>query len=194
MAKSDLLVWMDLEMSGLNPEQDRILEIAAMITDGELRIVAEGPSLVIHQPESLLAGMDEWNQKHHGRSGLTERVRQSTLQEHEAESLLLDFICEHCVRGTAPLAGNSVHQDRRFLRRYMPRLEDFLHYRIVDVSTVKELVRRWFPEVYRGAPPKAGAHRALDDIRESVLELRYYRDHAFRRASPLALQELGSAH
>jgi oligoribonuclease len=176
----DLLVWMDLEMTGLDPERERIIEAAVLITDEELAIVAEGPNLVIHQPEDILGRMDEWNQTHHGQSGLLDRVRASTLTEAEAEATILDFVRQHCKARTAPLAGNSVHQDRRFLRRYMPALDAHLHYRIVDVSTIKELARRWYPEVYERAPAKRECHRALDDIRESLAELAFYRANVFR--------------
>jgi len=173
------LIWMDLEMTGLDPERERIIEIAVLITDNALEIVAEGPDLVVHQPESLLEQMDDWNRKHHGASGLTERVRASQVSEAEAEAQVLAFLREHVKQGAAPLAGNSIHQDRRFLRRYMPQIDDYLHYRNVDVSSVKELVKRWYPAVYSKRPSKVGTHRALDDIRESVAELRYYRDQVF---------------
>lgn len=173
------LVWMDLEMTGLDPDKDRIIEIAALVTDSDLEIVAEGPNLVIHQGDELLAAMDEWNTKHHGESGLTERVRLSTMSEKEAEAQILAFLEEHCEPGQSPLCGNSIHQDRRFLCRYMPKLDAFLHYRLVDVSTVKELCRRWAPEGYAKRPTKHGNHRAMDDIRESVEELRFYRSICF---------------
>ncbi len=174
-ALADRLVWMDLEMTGLDPEKERIIEIAAIVTDGELNIIAEGPNLVIHQNDALLDAMDAWNTEHHGGSGLTERVRQSTTSEQDAADAVLAFLEEHCAPGTAPLAGNSVHQDKRFLRRYMPKVDDFLHYRILDVSTVKELCRRWYPKPYHKRPEKTGNHRALGDIRDSIEELRYYR-------------------
>lgn len=180
MAASGNLVWIDMEMSGLDAERERILEIAVLVTDGELNVIAEGPSLVVHQPEAVLVGMDEWNTRHHGDSGLTERVRASGVTEAEAEAEVLAFLAAHCEPKTAPLAGNSVHQDRRFLRRYMPKLDDFLHYRIVDVSTVKELGSRWYPKEYDGRPNKRAQHRAMDDIRESLEELRYYRQAFFK--------------
>jgi len=173
------LVWIDLEMTGLDPDKERIIEAALLITDGELAIVAEGPTLVIHQSDELLDAMDEWNTKHHGESGLTERVRASTVTEAEAEAQLLAFLEEHCEAGQSPLCGNSIHQDRRFLCRYMPKLDAFLHYRMIDVSTVKELCRRWTPEAYAKRPMKTGNHRAMDDIRESVEELRFYRKACF---------------
>ncbi|MCA9664063.1 MAG: oligoribonuclease [Myxococcales bacterium] len=175
-----LLVWMDLEMTGLDPERERIIEIAALITDADLELVAEGPNLVVHQDDALLAAMDAWNTEHHTASGLVDRVRASTVSEADAEQQLLEFVSAHCAARSAPLAGNSVHQDRRFLARYMPKLEGYLHYRLVDVSTVKELARRWYPEVFEKRPDKNTTHRALDDIRESVAELRFYRDNVFR--------------
>jgi oligoribonuclease len=171
---------MDLEMTGLDPERERIIEIAVLVTDAQLEITAEGPDLVIHQPETLLDQMDGWNRKHHAASGLLERVRASTIGEAEAEAEVLAFLRAHVPERSVPLAGNSIHQDRRFLRRYMPSVEAYLHYRNVDVSTVKELVRRWHPEIYAKAPDKRGTHRALDDIRESIAELRYYRTQVFR--------------
>lgn len=180
MAGEDYLVWIDLEMTGLDIETERIIEAAAIITDAQLNVVAEGPEVVIHQPEPILAAMDAWNTEHHAKSGLTERVRRSTIDEAEAEQRLLSFVEAHCVAHTAPLAGNSIHQDRRFLQRFMPRLAGFLHYRNVDVSTVKELVRRWNPSAFESRPAKRGTHRALDDIRESIAELQHYRETAFR--------------
>lgn len=176
---TDLIVWVDLEMSGLDPERDRILEAAVLLTDWDLEVVAEGPELVVHQSDELLAGMDEWNTEHHGRSGLTEQVRRSTLGESEAEERILAFLAEHTAPNTAPLAGNSVWQDRRFIARYWPRIDAHLHYRIIDVSTVKELVRHWQPAAHDAAPKKSEAHRALDDIRESIAELAHYRTSAF---------------
>jgi len=178
---ADRLVWIDLEMSGLDVERCRILEIAALVTDAELEIVAQGPELVLRQSDEVLEAMDAWNTEHHAASGLTAAVRASTLSEAEAERRVLDFVAAHCPPGTAPLAGNSVWMDRLFLRRYMPRLERYLHYRIVDVSSVKELVRRWAPDVSARVPAKAEKHRALDDIRESLAELLFYRREAFRR-------------
>ncbi|MEZ4254112.1 MAG: oligoribonuclease [Polyangiales bacterium] len=183
MRRDGLMVWMDLEMTGLDPDKERIIEIAALITDGNLEVIEEGPSLVIHQPDALLDQMDEWNTEHHGRSGLTARVRTSTVSEEQAESEMLAFIQKHCEERTAPLAGNSIHHDRLFLRRYMPRIHNYLHYRIVDVSSVKELVKRWYPQTHRTQPPKKEDHRAMDDIRESLRELQHYRDHAFRPRS-----------
>ncbi|MCB9555940.1 MAG: oligoribonuclease [Deltaproteobacteria bacterium] len=167
-------------MSGLDPETDHILEIAVLITDGELNLVAEGPELVVHQPESVIAAMDAWNTEHHGASGLIERVRASTVTVAQADQQVRDFVAAHCAKRAAPLAGNSIHQDRRFVCRYMPLLDAYLHYRNVDVSSLKELCRRWYPEAFAGAPKKKGTHRALDDIYESIAELRYYRREIFR--------------
>jgi oligoribonuclease len=177
--RDDLLVWMDLEMSGLESEQDTILEIATLITDNELNTVSEGPVFAIHQPSSVLEAMDDWNREHHTASGLVARVQASAISMNDAEKLTRDFVERHCVKGTAPLCGNSIHQDRRFLHRYMPRLDAYLHYRNIDVSTVKELVRRWYPGEL-DPPHKKHAHLALDDIRESIEELRFYRQHFFR--------------
>ena len=180
MDQNALLVWMDLEMTGLNPNRDRILEIAVLITDHELNILAEGPNLVLHQSDESLSAMDEWNTEHHGKSGLVDRVRASTLDETSAEKELLAFLKQYCAPQSAPLAGNSVHQDRRFLQRYMSQIDAYLHYRLVDVSTIKELGRRWYPDAYSKRPKKKGAHRALGDIHESIEELRYYRNAFFR--------------
>jgi oligoribonuclease len=177
--QADRLVWVDLEMTGLRVERERILEIATIITDAELEIVAEGPELVVHQSAETLAAMDEWNQKHHGASGLIDRVKASTISDADAEAQTLAFVRAHVGEGKAPLAGNSIHQDRLFLAAYMPTLESFIHYRNVDVSTLKELVRRWYPAAYDARPTKKGSHRALDDIRESIAELRYYREAVF---------------
>jgi len=169
------LVWIDLEMSGLSPDTDRIIEIATIITDSHLNIVEEGPVLAIHQPDSVLDGMDEWNTRVHNATGLVNRVRQSTVSEREAELQTLEFVQRHVPRNRSPLCGNSVCQDRRFLYRYMPELEGWLHYRNLDVSTLKELARRWHPAVCNGFQ-KENTHKALDDIRESIAELRHYRE------------------
>lgn len=174
------IVWMDLEMTGLDPERERILEVAVLVTDSNLDVVAEGPSFAIHQDEGVLAAMDAWNQEHHHASGLVERVRASRIDERAAEELLLDFLRQHCEERTAPLAGNSIWQDRRFLARYLPRVERFLHHRIVDVSSLKELAYRWRAEIMERAPRKRETHRALDDIHESLEELRFYRRELFR--------------
>lgn len=172
------LVWIDLEMTGLDVTTCKIIEIAALITDSELNIIAEGPELVIHQPKEIMDAMDEWNTTHHGNSGLTKAVLESNLSLKEAEQQILTFIKTHCKENTAPLCGNSVWQDRRFLDVHMPTLEAYLHYRIIDVSSIKEVVRRWYPTHIR-PPQKGNSHRALDDIRESIDELRYYRAHVF---------------
>lgn len=168
------LIWIDMEMSGLNPETDRILEIAVVITDAQLNIVAEGPVLVVHQPDAVLDVMDNWNKSTHKKSGLIDRVKASTLTEAQAEEQMVAWLAQHVPSGASPICGNSVHQDRRFLVRYMPKLDAFFHYRILDVSTLKELARRWKPEVLNGLV-KHGKHEALADIHESIEELRYYR-------------------
>tara|TARA_Y100001934_G_scaffold257886_1_gene327500 strand:+ start:6297 stop:6845 length:549 start_codon:yes stop_codon:yes gene_type:complete len=169
-------VWMDLEMTGLDPDTDRIIEIATIVTDGNLNILAEGPVLAVQQSEEVLEGMDEWNQSHHGQSGLIERVRESDVDERSAEWQTLEFLKHYTTENGSPLCGNSICQDRRFLYRYMPELERFLHYRNLDVSTLKELCRRWAPNIADGVTKRA-THRALGDIRESIEELRYYRQH-----------------
>jgi len=169
------LVWLDMEMSGLEPKTSVILEIATIITDNDLNIIAEGPNLVVHQSEAILEGMDDWNQKHHGASGLIRRVRESDISVAQAEEETLQFVRKHCDERKAPLCGNSIAQDRRFLRLYMPRLSDWLHYRNVDVSSFKEMIARWWPRQF-SPPKKHGVHKALVDIRESIDELKYYRD------------------
>lgn len=181
MAGSDVLVWLDMEMTGLDPGKERIIEVAAIITDGNLAELASGPDLVIHQPDEVLAAMDDWNRTHHTASGLVDRVKASAVTDDDAEAQLLAFIQAHVPspKDRPILAGNSIHQDRRFIRRYMPRLDARLHYRMVDVSTIKELARRWYPQVIGKQPPKNDTHRALDDIRESIEELRFYRAHVF---------------
>lgn len=179
MLFSENLVWMDLEMTGLDPEKERILEIATIITDSSLNIVEEGPVLAVRQDRALLDAMDEWNVSHHTASGLIERLEKEGVSEAEAEKATLDFVKRHTSEGEAPLCGNTIGQDRRFLIKYMPALEAWLHYRSLDVSTIKELCARWRPDVYNGVQKKQ-VHRALDDIRESIDELRYYRDHFFR--------------
>jgi oligoribonuclease len=182
---ADVLVWLDMEMTGLDPERERIIEMATILTDGNLTELATGPDLVIHQDDAVLAAMDDWNKKHHGASGLIERVRSSTVSDGDAEAQTLAFINAHAGAKDRPvLAGNSIHQDRRFIRRYMPALEKRLHYRMVDVSTIKELARRWYPAVVAKQPPKKETHRALDDIRESLDELRFYRQHVFASVAP----------
>jgi len=176
-----MLVWMDLEMTGLDPTTDVIVEIATLVTDDELELVAEGPDLVIATPPEKLAGMDQVVVDMHTRSGLLEQIKQSTVTLEEAGRQTLEFIKEHVPEPrSVPLCGNSIGTDRRFLAAYLPDIENHLHYRSIDVSTIKELSRRWYPASLSGAPGKAGGHRALDDIRESVAELRYWRDAVFR--------------
>ncbi|HZM34541.1 MAG TPA: oligoribonuclease [Burkholderiales bacterium] len=173
-ADANNLVWIDMEMTGLQPDADRIIEIAVLVTDWELTLVAEGPVLAIHQPESVLDAMDSWNKSVHGKTGLVERVRASRLVEAEAEKQALAFLEQYLPAGVSPMCGNSICQDRRFLARWMPRLESFFHYRNLDVSTLKELVRRWKPDAAKGFA-KEGKHEALADILESIEELKYYR-------------------
>jgi len=172
--RSDLLVWIDLEMTGLEPDKERIIEVATLITDAQLNVVAEGPVIAVKQPDSLLAGMDDWNQKTHGESGLVARVKASTVETQEAERQTLDFLRQYVVAGSSPMCGNSIHQDRRFLEREMPDLWAFFHYRNLDVSTVKELAKRWNPGALVGFK-KQNAHLAMDDIKESIAELAHYR-------------------
>lgn len=176
---SERIVWVDLEMTGLNEAKDQIIEMACLITDDMLNIVAEGPDIIIHQPDSILNAMDEWCQKHHGDSGLTKAVQMSKVSLQEAEMQMVSFVRQHTPRGKCPLAGNSVHVDKRFLEKYMPSFTAHLHYRIIDVSTIKELARRWYPSVY-AAVAKTGSHRALNDIKESINELKMYRETIFR--------------
>ncbi len=175
------LIWLDMEMSGLSPETDRVLEVALVITNANLEIVAEGPVRVVHQSDAVLDGMDSWNKGTHGRSGLIDRVKASTLTEEAVETELVAWLAQYVPPGTSPMCGNSICQDRRFLARHMPRLEAFFHYRNLDVSTLKELVRRWRPELMAGFA-KHGKHEALADILESIEELKYYREHFIRLA------------
>lgn len=173
------LIWIDLEMTGLDPQKDHIIEIATLITDSKLNIIAEGPDLVIHQPNEVLQQMDAWNTQHHQQSGLTEKVQKSDLSLSDAQKQTLDFIGQYVAAKASPMCGNTVCQDRRFLYRCMPKLEAYFHYRHLDVSTVKELARMWAPAIFKGVN-KESKHRALDDIKESLDELRYYRDHFFK--------------
>ncbi len=173
------LVWLDMEMTGLNPDGDRIIEVALVVTDAQLATVAEAPVLVIHQPDAVLDAMDEWNKATHGRSGLIDKVKASTLDEAQAEERLIAFLQDLVPPRTSPMCGNSVCQDRRFMARWMPRLEAYFHYRNLDVSTLKELVRRWKPDLAKGVV-KQSKHEALADIYESIDELKYYRDNFLR--------------
>lgn len=179
MPEANYLVWIDLEMTGLDPEKERIIEIATIITDSELNTIEEGPVMAVHQSDGLLNSMDEWCTRTHGDSGLTQRVRDSRISEIDAEQQTIEFLQRYLEPGQSPLCGNSIGQDRRFLVKYMPELEAFFHYRNLDVSTVKELARRWRPEVLAGVQKK-GSHLALDDIRDSIAELRHYREHFFK--------------
>ncbi len=175
------LIWIDLEMTGLNPEKDRIIELATVVTDSHLNILAEGPVFAIKQTDELLKGMDAWNTKQHNSSGLVGRVQESQITEREAEIKTLEFIKQYVPAGKSPMCGNSVYQDRRFLFRFMPELEKYFHYRLLDVSTLKELAQRWAPRIYSGFQ-KESKHLALEDIHESIQELKYYRDSLFNPA------------
>lgn len=172
------LVWLDLEMTGLDPDRHAICEIATVITDSNLQILAEGPNLVIHLDDDVLADMDPWCVEHHGKSGLTKRIKESQVSNDLAERMTVDFIGRYVEPNSAPLCGNSIWQDRRFLERYMPNLEAYLHYRMIDVSSIKECVKRWYSNDYL-PPPKNNTHRAMDDVYESISELRYYREKIF---------------
>jgi oligoribonuclease len=175
-ADANNLAWVDMEMSGLDPEIEKVLEIAIVVTDTQLNTVAEAPVLVVHQPDSVLDAMDSWNKSTHAKSGLIDRVKTSRLSEADVENTLVGFLSEHVPARVSPLCGNSVHQDRRFMVRYLPRLEEHFHYRNLDVSTLKELMRRWKPELAAGMT-KHGKHEALADVYESIDELKYYREH-----------------
>lgn len=176
---ADNLIWIDLEMTGLDPANDCIIEIATLVTDKHLNLLAEGPVLAIHQSDAVLTGMDDWNTRQHGKSGLTQRVRDSAISEAEAERQTLEFLQHHVPANSSPMCGNSICQDRRFLARCMPQLEKYFHYRNLDVSTLKELARRWAPQV-AGGFTKEPKHLALDDIRDSIAELAYYREVLFK--------------
>tara|TARA_B100001057_G_scaffold411_1_gene412 strand:- start:17687 stop:18322 length:636 start_codon:yes stop_codon:yes gene_type:complete len=176
MDKSKNLIWLDLEMTGLEPNIDRIIEIATLVTDAELNILAEGPVLAVKQSDKSLAAMDDWNQHHHGKSGLIDRVKSSTLDEAVAAQQTLDFLSRYSEKNASPMCGNSICQDRRFLANYMPELEAFFHYRNLDVSSLNELVKRWKPDIQAGLEKRA-THQAMEDIKDSVNELIYYREH-----------------
>ena len=176
MPNPDNLIWIDLEMTGLDPERDVIIEMATIVTDSQLNVLAEGPVIAIHQSDEVLSGMDEWNTRTHGESGLTQRVRNSHINTAEAEALTLAFLEQWVPAGKSPICGNSIGQDRRFLYKYMPELEAYFHYRYLDVSTLKILAGMWAPQV-KNSFQKTASHQALDDIRESIAELRHYREH-----------------
>jgi oligoribonuclease len=173
------LVWLDLEMTGLEPDRDVILEIATIVTDGELNILAEGPCLAVHQPSDVLDGMDPWCVDQHGKSGLTQRCRDSRITELDAQARTLEFLSHWCAPGKSPLCGNTIGQDRRFLVKYMPRLHDFFHYRSIDVSSIKELVQRWYPDA-KYVYSKNKQHLSLEDVKESIAELVHYRKNVFK--------------
>lgn len=179
MDKAQNLIWIDLEMTGLDTINDHIIEIATVVTDANLNVLAEGPVLAIHQPDEVLAAMDEWNTRQHGQSGLTKRVQDTCITAEEAERLTLEFLDKHVAKGASPMCGNSICQDRRFMAREMPALEAYFHYRNLDVSSVKELARRWRPDLSAGLK-KSATHLALDDIYDSIAELSYYREHFLR--------------
>ncbi|MBO1271567.1 MULTISPECIES: oligoribonuclease [Shewanella] len=178
-ANAENLIWIDLEMTGLEPETDRIIEIATLVTDKQLNIVGEGPVIAIHQSDAVLAAMDDWNQQHHGESGLIARVQTSQHSEQDAIRETITFLQQHVPQGVSPMCGNSIGQDRRFLNKYMPELENYFHYRNIDVSTIKELVRRWQPEIMKDFK-KQNTHQALQDIQESIAELKFYRERVFK--------------
>lgn len=175
-AMADRLIWIDLEMTGLDPEHERIIEVATVVTDSDLNVIEQGPVVAVHQPDELLENMDEWNTRTHTGSGLVKRVRESMVNTAQAEQMTLEFLRQYVEAGASPMCGNSVHQDRRFLNSEMPELASFFHYRNLDVSTLKELARRWKPSILGGFKKKA-THQALDDILESIAELAYYREH-----------------
>ncbi|BAU76894.1 oligoribonuclease [Metapseudomonas furukawaii] len=179
MQNAQNLIWIDLEMTGLDPDSDVIIEMATIVTDSDLNVLAEGPVIAIHQSDEILAGMDEWNTRQHGQSGLTQRVRESRIDTAEAEAQTLAFLEQWVPKGKSPICGNSICQDRRFLYRRMPKLEAYFHYRNLDVSTVKELAARWAPTVRDGVR-KSSSHLAMDDIRDSIAELKHYREHFFK--------------
>lgn len=178
--KKQSLIWIDLEMTGLLPDTDRIIEIATLVTDADLNVIAQGPTIAVQQSDAALAGMDEWNQRTHGNSGLIERVRNSKIDAQQAQAQTLEFLRQYSEQGASPMCGNSICQDRRFLARYMPELESFFHYRNLDVSTLKELARRWAPKVMESFT-KVSTHQAMDDIKDSIAELQHYREHFIKK-------------
>lgn len=180
MSRKESLIWIDLEMTGLDPDVNRIIEIATVVTDKELTVLAEGPVIAVHQTDAVMTSMDAWNTRQHSQSGLTERVQASAVTEPEAERLTLEFLRQHVDQGASPICGNSICQDRRFLVRYMPELAAFFHYRNLDVSTLKILAKLWLPEVGNRFEKKS-VHLALADIHDSIRELRFYREHLFKR-------------
>jgi oligoribonuclease len=182
------LVWIDLEMTGLDPEKHVVIELAAIVTDAELHIIAEGPTIAIYHPQEILSGIDEWSRTHHQASGLLKRVAESSIDTKAAELQTIEFLSSHCRPGECPLCGNSIWQDRRFLAKHMPELEKFFHYRIIDVSSVKELARRWYPEL--PPYPKKKTHLALDDIKESIAELSYFRRMIFLSPEAMATPDI----
>lgn len=179
MMNASNLAWLDMEMTGLDADKERIIEVAMIVTDSNLNVLAQSPVLVVHQSDGLLDAMDAWNTSTHTRTGLVERVKASTLSDADVEAQMLDFLKQYVPEKTSPMCGNSVHQDRRFMQKYMPELEAYFHYRNLDVSTLKELAKRWNPEVAKGVVKK-GAHQALADIEESIDEMRHYREHFLR--------------
>jgi len=178
--KSDRIIWVDLEMTGLDFVSDRILEIACLVTEADLEVVAQGPHIIVHESDEVLNNMEEWCKEHHGKSGLTESVRHSKISLREAEEMLLDFVRKHTPKGACPLAGNTIGMDRSFILCHMPQFAEHLHHRVVDVSTVKELCRRWYPDQFQMAPVKQDKHRSIDDILESITELKFYRSTIFK--------------
>jgi oligoribonuclease len=173
------LIWIDLEMTGLDPRRDHIIEMATVVTDEQLNVIAEGPVFAIHQSDELLNGMDDWNTNQHNKSGLVQRVKESVITEEMAQAKMIEFLRQHTVEGKSPMCGNSIWQDRRFLSAYMPDLEKYFHYRMIDVSTLKELALRWAPTIYNGFK-KDSAHLAMSDIHDSINELKYYRENLFK--------------
>ncbi len=185
MKNKDNLVWMDLEMTGLDPESCTILEACVVITDRDLNVIEIGPSIAIHHSDKILASMEPWSKAHHKKSGLTEECRASKINLKKAETIIQKFVKTYCAKKSSPLCGNSIWQDRRFLAKYMPKLEQYLHYRVIDVSSVKELVSRWYPENYKMPDTKTGNHRAMGDVLDSIEELKYYRSKVFVKTKKL---------